>query len=237
MHQILIFGGKFKAKIMVELIREHNLGSIAAIYDPNLDHLDFDTDVPFINSPGPLLEILPNCSHVVPGIGGEHGLARYMCAQYFNQVGLKSLNIIHHRACVETQTMLGVGSQIMAGAVLNKFSSLGDHCILNTNAVVDHDCTLGNGVHIMGGAAVAGNVSIGDFATVGTNATLLPGLTIGKGAYIGAGAVVLQDVPDFAVMVGNPSRYLRDNNLVFDPKPYLQLGMTKISTKSTRLFI
>jgi acetyltransferase-like isoleucine patch superfamily enzyme len=44
------------------------------------------------------------------------------------------------------------------------------------------------------------------YATIGANATILPGLTIGKGAMISAGAVVTRDVPNHALMIGNPAR-------------------------------
>jgi acetyltransferase-like isoleucine patch superfamily enzyme len=43
-------------------------------------------------------------------------------------------------------------------------------------------------------------------ASVGANATILPGLTIGREAMIGAGAVVTKNVPDRAIMKGNPAR-------------------------------
>jgi UDP-2-acetamido-3-amino-2,3-dideoxy-glucuronate N-acetyltransferase len=43
-------------------------------------------------------------------------------------------------------------------------------------------------------------------ATIGANATIVCGHTIGEGAFIGAGAVVTRDVPDFALVTGNPAR-------------------------------
>jgi UDP-2-acetamido-3-amino-2,3-dideoxy-glucuronate N-acetyltransferase len=43
-------------------------------------------------------------------------------------------------------------------------------------------------------------------ATIGANATIVCGVTIGRYAFIGAGAVVTKDVPDYALMVGNPAR-------------------------------
>lgn len=43
-------------------------------------------------------------------------------------------------------------------------------------------------------------------ATIGANATIICGVTIGKYAFIGAGAVVTKDVPDYALLVGNPAR-------------------------------
>jgi UDP-2-acetamido-3-amino-2,3-dideoxy-glucuronate N-acetyltransferase len=46
-------------------------------------------------------------------------------------------------------------------------------------------------------------------ASIGSNATILGGVTIGEGAIVGAGAVVTKDVPDRAVVAGNPARVLR----------------------------
>ncbi|MNG37879.1 dTDP-3-amino-3,6-dideoxy-alpha-D-galactopyranose 3-N-acetyltransferase [compost metagenome] len=46
-------------------------------------------------------------------------------------------------------------------------------------------------------------------ASVGANATLLPGITIGKYAMVGAGAVVTKDVPEYAVVAGNPAKIIR----------------------------
>ena len=45
-------------------------------------------------------------------------------------------------------------------------------------------------------------------ASIGANATIVCGNNIGKYAFIGAGAVVTKEVPDYALMVGNPSRHI-----------------------------
>ncbi|MGD0098827.1 MAG: acyltransferase [Acidobacteriota bacterium] len=47
---------------------------------------------------------------------------------------------------------------------------------------------------------------IGKGATIGANATILPGRRIGAWAMVGAGSVVTRDVPDFALVTGNPGR-------------------------------
>ena len=54
-------------------------------------------------------------------------------------------------------------------------------------------------------------------AIVGANATLLPGVVIGKRALVGAGAVVTVNVPDGAVVVGNPARMIK----MTDDLPYV----------------
>jgi acetyltransferase-like isoleucine patch superfamily enzyme len=46
-------------------------------------------------------------------------------------------------------------------------------------------------------------------ASIGTSATILCGVTIGENAIVGAGSVVTKDVPDNAVVAGNPARFIR----------------------------
>ena len=45
-------------------------------------------------------------------------------------------------------------------------------------------------------------------ATLGANCTILCGVTIGRYAFVGAGAVVTRDVPDYALVLGNPARHI-----------------------------
>lgn len=45
-------------------------------------------------------------------------------------------------------------------------------------------------------------------ATLGANSTIVCGVTIGEYAFVGAGAVVVKDVPDCALLVGNPGRII-----------------------------
>lgn len=58
-------------------------------------------------------------------------------------------------------------------------------------------------------------------ATVGANATIVCGITIGQYGFVGAGTVVLNDVPNFGLVVGNPARQIgwvskRGNKLEFN---------------------
>lgn len=55
----------------------------------------------------------------------------------------------------------------------------------------------------------ARNVVIKNDVWIGLNSTILEGVTIGNGAIIGACSVVAKDVPDYAVVVGNPAKIIR----------------------------
>ncbi len=65
--------------------------------------------------------------------------------------------------------------------------------------------------------ASRGDMVIGNDVWIGNGATILPGVSIGSGAIIGAGAVVGSDVPDYAIVAGNPAKLVRmrfDENTV-----------------------
>jgi 2,3,4,5-tetrahydropyridine-2-carboxylate N-succinyltransferase/tetrahydrodipicolinate N-acetyltransferase len=44
---------------------------------------------------------------------------------------------------------------------------------------------------------------------IGTGARVLDGVTVGKGAIIGAGSVVVNDVPSYTIVAGNPARIIK----------------------------
>ncbi|MDE5771797.1 MAG: galactoside O-acetyltransferase [Ruminococcus sp.] len=60
-------------------------------------------------------------------------------------------------------------------------------------------------------------VLIKEGAWIGAGATILPGVCVGKYAVVGAGSVVTKDVPDYAVVVGNPSKVIK----ILDEKKFL----------------
>ncbi|MCX2473192.1 acetyltransferase [Pedobacter sp. MC2016-05] len=120
--------------------------------------------------------------------------------------------LVHSRANISHRTELGSGTVVMAGATINSNVNIGEQCIINTNASVDHDCLLGDFVHISPQVGLAGNVSVGEGTHVGIGATVIQNIKIGKWVTIGAGAVIIHDVPDFAVVVGNPGKIIKYRN-------------------------
>ena len=218
MKKILLWGGKAKAKIIEKMIfnEESKDVEISIIYDPLIKELPFDSSSKFISSPNELKVALADITHFVICIGGENGYARYKIANELKKLGLKPVDVISPYAILDDIGQKGEGLQVMPGAVVHKFTSIGDQCVINTNATVDHDCVIGNGVHVMGGASIAGQVEVGNFSTIGTNATILPNIKIGKFSYIGAGAVVNKNVNDYEVVVGVPAKKLKKHKLKVD---------------------
>ena len=117
--------------------------------------------------------------------------------------------LIHTTAIVSVEESIGKGTVIMAGAIVNETKAIGNHCIINTGAIIEHDCIIEDFAHISPNATLSGGVTVGEGAHLGAGAVVIPGVTIGKWSIVGAGAVVIRDVPDYAVMVGNPARVIK----------------------------
>jgi acetyltransferase EpsM len=126
-----------------------------------------------------------------------------------NYPGIFNKGICHASAIVDRTVELGEGTVVMANVTVNADTIIGKHCILNTACIVEHDCVLENFVHISPGAVLAGGVRVGTGSHLGIGALVIPGKRIGKWCTIGAGAVIIEDVPDFATLVGNPGKIIK----------------------------
>jgi len=118
---------------------------------------------------------------------------------------------VHPSVVMSPFAEIGAGSMILHGAIVQAQARIGEHVIVNTGAQVDHDCAIGDFVHLAPGVVLCGTVQVGEGAFIGAGAIIIPGKKIGAWATVGAGAVVRADVPDHAVVVGNPARIIRYN--------------------------
>ena len=115
----------------------------------------------------------------------------------------------HHTAYVSRFVQIGEGTVIMPKVCINAEVKIGKHCIINTGAVIEHECVIEDFVHVSPNATLAGNIIIKKGAHIGMGANIIQGVTIGENATVGAGSVILNDVPDNAVVVGNPGRLIK----------------------------
>ena len=75
-------------------------------------------------------------------------------------------------------------------------------------------------------------VVFGECCWVGARASIMPGVTIGRGAVIAACAVVTKDVPDYAVVGGNPAKILKfRNKKIFESLLSEEKGYIKCTKK------
>ena len=114
------------------------------------------------------------------------------------------ITAVHKSAIISNSSRIDIGTAVMAVTVINANAKIGKHCIINTGAVIEHDCEIEDYVHVSPNATITGGVSIGEGTHIGAGAIVNPNIVIGEWATIGAGCVVVKDVPNRAVVVGNP---------------------------------
>ncbi|RDI58364.1 acetyltransferase [Flavobacterium glaciei] len=200
--KVYLYGASGHCKVVIDVLQSNNQ-EIQAIFD-DYPQSDFLLGIPVASfkerssyADGKMLIAI-----------GDNSI-RKKIAEY---LGTAFCSALHPKAIVSQYSKIDVGSVVMAGAVINAAVEIGKHCIINTGAVVEHDCLIANYVHISPNASLAGNVSVGEGSHIGIGATVIQGIKIGKWSIIGAGAVILTDVPDYAVVVGNPGKIIKFKN-------------------------
>ena len=116
----------------------------------------------------------------------------------------KNCNICSH-CFIENDVVIGDNVTIKNGVQIFNATELQDYSFIGQNAVLCHDKT-----------PISGNkhaeilkITVKKYAVIGAGAVVLPGITIGENALVGAGSVVTKDVPDNAIVVGNPAKIIK----------------------------
>lgn len=202
MNKICLFGASGHGKVIKEIIESFN-GKVVAFFD------DAPSTNVLLNVPVFTADKIKKFSNNKFVITIGDNLIRQKISKKLEVV---FTSVIHNFATISNTVLIKEGTVVMAGAVINAATKIGKHCIINTNAVVEHDCKIEDFVHISPAATVTGNVTIKEGTHIGAGAIIIPNITIGKWVTIGAGTVVINDIPDYAVAVGNPARIIKYKN-------------------------
>jgi len=126
-------------------------------------------------------------------------------------------------------------SHVMSNCVMGANCNLGQNVVISPDVILGDNVKIQNNVSVYEGVELEDYVFCGpsmvftnimyprckypqrgskfyqktlvkEGASIGANATIVCGITIGKSAFIGAGAVVANDIPDYALVVGNPAK-------------------------------
>jgi len=137
---------------------------------------------------------------------------------------------VWHRAVLRTGASLGADCIVGRDAFIDEGVSIGDRVKIQNQALVYHGTTVEDAVFIGPGAILTNDrnpravTSSGDLArasdwqvspitlrhgcSIGAGAVVVAGTDVGRYATVGAGSIVTRDVPDNALVAGNPARRL-----------------------------
>lgn len=121
-------------------------------------------------------------------------------------------NLIFPDFILPRTTTYGKGLVVHKASGLPPCSEFGNNVLIQGKAVMGHDLKVGDNVVISSLSFIGGNTTIGRNTYIAPGALLRNGITIGENAIVGMGSVVTKDVPDNAVVVGNPAKVLRYND-------------------------
>ncbi len=158
-----------------------------------------------------------------PRTGDANGFYVHPTALVDENVSVGKGSKIWHFSHILSGSHVGEGCNVGQNVVIGPDVNVGNGCKIQNNVSVYKGVTLEEGV-FCGPSMVFTNVynpraeirkmseirntTLKKGATIGANATIVCGHTIGRYAFIGAGSVVTKDVPDHALMVGNPARQI-----------------------------
>lgn len=196
-----LYGASGHCKVIIDILKSGKI-IVNAIVDDN-PLVNFVSNVPVFQASK---TIISSESEFIVAIGNN-----IIRKKIVSNLKTSFFKAIHERAIVSERAKINSGSVVMAGVVINSDAKIGRHCIINTGAVVEHDCEIDDYCHISPNASLAGNVMIGEGTHIGIGACVIQGVKIGKWVIIGAGSVIINDIPDFAVVVGNPGKIIKFN--------------------------
>ncbi len=95
----------------------------------------------------------------------------------------------------------------------NRLTTVGSHNMLMTGCHIGHDCVVGSHIILTNCVLIGGHCHIGDYVVVSGHSGVSQFTSIGRAAYIGGKSRVIQDVPPFVKVAGNPAEVRMVNEI------------------------
>lgn len=123
--------------------------------------------------------------------------------------------------------------EITEGVVIGRRCKISSHSFLCTDVTLEDDVFISHGVMFTNDLYPKASRQVKYLPTllktgssIGSGATILCGITIGCHAIIGAGSVVINDVPDFSIVAGNPARVKKQFSNLEELIQYMEIKQT-----------
>ncbi len=204
MKKLLIIGASGHGKVIADLAEQtHQYEEINFLDDNKLLHGNTFAKGKVIGKTQLARELIKEYE-IFTAIGNAE--IREKITEELLECGAEIPVLIHPFSSIADDVIIGVGTAVMAGAVINAGSRIGKGVIINTCASVDHDNEISDYVHVSVGAHTAGSVKIGKYTWIGIGAVVSNNLSVTDHVVLGAGAVVVKNIDIPGTYIGVPAK-------------------------------
>lgn len=201
MKKVIIIGASGHGKVVADIIQKSG-DKVYGFLDDNTELADEFLGFPILGKIENYKKYKDMAVFII-AIGDAH--VRSDISRKLQNVGLYTA--IHPTAVISgLDVTIGKGTVIMANAVINPGSCIGDFCIINTGAIVEHDNKIEDYVHVSVGAKLAGTVHVGKNTWIGIGAVVSNNIKICENCVIRAGAVVVESITRSGNYQGVPAK-------------------------------
>lgn len=206
MKKILVIGDSNFTKVVINIIEDEGVFEIFGVIDCfnvgksflNYDVVGTKEDIPRILKENDIY-------------GGVLAIENnWMRKEVYERVQsicgeLNFITIIHPTSIIGKNVIIGRGSLVMAGVVINSDSEIGEFCLLKMQSSLGHEGIMENYSSLSFGVITGGNLKLGTFSNISFSTSVIENIKIGAHTFIGAGSLILNNIPSFSVAYGVPA--------------------------------
>jgi sugar O-acyltransferase (sialic acid O-acetyltransferase NeuD family) len=210
-NNIVVIGSSGHAKVVIDIIEKEDKYSIVGLIDTFKEIGETSFGYRILGSEQSLPKLFQSYNLCGGFIAIGDNWQRYLMAKKIKKMlpGFNFITIFHPSVQIARGVTIGRGSVLIAGAIVNSDSKVGNFCILNTKASLGHDSIMEDFSSLASNATIGANVRIGAFSAISLGANVLSKKSIGTHTIVGAGALVYDYIPAFCVAYGVPAKIIR----------------------------
>ena len=188
---LILIGAGGHAHSCIDVIEHLGVFKIAGLIGTEEELQNECMGYRIIGTDSDLPELAKRYEHALITVGQiESARVRQRIYDQALALGFKFPTIISGTAHVARGALVGDGTIVMHGAIVNANAKVGNNCIINTKALIEHDATVADHCHISTGAIINGAASVGSGSFVGSGSVIKQGITLGSRCVVGMGISV-----------------------------------------------
>lgn len=202
--KIILIGAGGHARSCIDVIEQEGSFQIVGLVGRDIEVGNEISGYRVIASEMNISGLRSEAKYALVAVGQIHSPElRIKLKNKITQAGFELATVKSPTAYVSPSALIGAGSIIMHGAILNAGVQVGSNCIINSKALLEHDVRVRDHTHISTGAILNGSVSVDEGCFVGSGAILKDGISIGQRSVIGMGTILRKNLGSNQTCYGN----------------------------------